>query len=522
MNKKLAFIAVALALAVVLFAGCAATHSDSTSSKKRVDNFRALKTEARDNSLDFLEVLALFSTIDRDFGEELRFSSDLGEFTVRCEKYKTERDLATRPDTPEKNEWWEQMVRRLKYGNDHFATKLYAGMPDARWEWLIKLGIPSSDRVFEKTDTRNEALKLEIPVAIHVLTWDSLGIEKAFRSDLGGGYPNKVTPWDRVKDESGENPLEKIGEVSKNEAAKNENSSKTLEHLKQVAAVAENPPKFVAFPRLKKPIKSYFDFFGLLGKDDGAFDIYGIALTPGDQFTSEAITRGVIGELLVYNKDGQPVGNDWGEIKLVGKPSDSTKEIALRTYRGVRDLPKGEYKAVLSIKDTAESNIKVDTATLRFPSAQTLSIWDKGWNISDIVLCFDSAGMRGSSINRGEIKLFPSPISIFSNEEKVWTYVEFRSPEDSVLVNWTLHLIPKDFRPLDFRKSKRWISLASNWVETAAGKIFLPLTVPSETKEGNYFLAVHVHGRNEQNLALAWKRIKIQKKENPSAPSAEK
>lgn len=572
MKGKRNFAMVMITITIIL-PGCAATEPKSKNTVK--NNLAQLEKATGSDSLVFREVFALFSIIDSKFARKLATLPNLNEFISSVEEYKAAKDLATRPDTPDRNEWWEEILKRLDYGHAHYATSIFDRWRDVRWEALIPLGIPSHESVGEGQPKNKEDLKVaakkrarggppnEInknPVDVYRLTWDSLGIEIICESGPVGGYPLEFIPGRRIEGKF-EDPLgDKIGRTSGDPDIRIQTLQEASERAtfqSRIADIKNNPPRVEPFPELEKAIKSYVDFFSLLGLRDSTYDIYAATLTPGDQFSEQTVADGFFGaRLSVYNQKGELVGYDTasvgGLLRLASLTKNEVKENAFRAYRAAVELPKGEYKSVVSVNGANEKNIGVYWETVRVPSPQTSG----KERVSDIVLCFPSDAMSGQAIQRNGLLFWVNPISVCYEGDKIYPYVEFQILADSFKVEWLLVPVGKGHMkskvetgpivevkdtsgviwgktglPDEIQKSGQGkddgksITLYSDFAMRPQGKtgfFYKPLVVPVSASGKYYLLARFSSPQKGQFFGLAWKEIEIRKGENPANRSASK
>lgn len=135
-----------LLLAVILFTGI--THSDLQAGENIYRN--SLKSVSETKKEKALQTYNLFKFIDpRGLFLELQkldVSYDSAEIENLVGNFFKEKDLFTRPDTPDKNEYREEIMKRVEYCNLHFSTLLFGDSWDIRAEPVLKIGIPDETR----------------------------------------------------------------------------------------------------------------------------------------------------------------------------------------------------------------------------------------------------------------------------------------------------------------------------------------------------------------------------------------
>lgn len=532
--KKVTLVGALLFSCLVLL-GCASQGGGSSKSHTKRNSIKTLEKEAGADSLAFREVYALFCSIDAKFGKKLSKAENITEFIRLAEEYKAAKDLETRPDTQSINEWWNEMVRRLEYGRINYKTPIYASWGDIRWETLIKLGIPSWEGKKERSAWAGNTDDL-MPSQIWVMEWDSLGVEFACESGPVGSYPMKFIGWSTFGDEP-----KVVDPLKSEEGGRGNNPNPEFaQYFKELIRIKNEPPEFTAFPGLKKVIKSQVEFFSLLGEEDSIWDVYCASITPGEQFSMEAIQQGSFNsELLAYqghNLVGSSAKRESSSLSsLSSLTEDVIKERGFRTYLSTPNLGPGSYDVIFSIKAT-ESNLGVSRKTIELPPPKSQAIG----KVSNLIVCFPRGVMGGEGIERHGIKFWPNPTGTLHIGENFDGYVEFRDT-GRVQVEWLLlpyktdgrgrkastvgpieeivdttgrywKKLALDLEKMDKLEGDNSISLGHREVATG-GFVYQPLSVPTTTK-GSYILAAKISHEGKP-IGLAMASVTIKDKEVP-------
>lgn len=491
----------------------------------------SLEKEAGEEARLMRKIYYWFQVIDKDFfRDSLETAQSLQVFINRIEVYKHLKNIKTRPDALEENEWWKEQMKRLVYCDLELGSEIDDPLRDARWEVIPKLGIPENTAVIEQKPW--QAAKKEKGeyegglVDVYVLTWYGGKIEKAFECGSGGGYPIKEIPWQKI----GNEVVDVLKDSENPRIARDLEARNMQDFYEQMVEVATEPPIFNPFPGLTKPTNASLDFFTLPWDEDGNFSIAVSAVVDSNQFSAATRRRDTVEVRLIVYDGLDPIGEDGGKIAGLSKGT------GIQTHLIVNDFPKGKYLVVFSVAG-GEDNLGVFTDTLFLPSKNTL-----GGNTGDIIF-LDPQGFQSPPLIRAENKLWVSPRRIFYQGEHMFPYAEFRTnrPGEMVAVSW--HITPK--KDGDDKGEKRVIQHPYEGVIDTAGRVWQEqpfieedeargeeftldsivtsenfskpeLVLPEDIKPGRYLIYVRLRGLNREFLGLAFREIRIEKgKSNP-------
>ncbi len=162
---------------------------------------KSLKYLPENKQEKVLQIYNLFRIIDyRGVFKELQkldASSDSVEIDSLVEEYFKQMDLNTRPDTPDRNEYKEEIMKRVEYCNQHFSTLLFWDSWDMRAEAVLKIGIPDQNYQMDTlcwTDRKKTVVDSIEKCWVYYLEWVRNNINLAYQDDDGDGVPDRSVP----------------------------------------------------------------------------------------------------------------------------------------------------------------------------------------------------------------------------------------------------------------------------------------------------------------------------------------
>ena len=167
------------------------------------ENFykKSLKYLPEEKREKALEIYNLFRIIDyKGIFKELQkmdAATDSTEINNLVGKFFTEKDLYTRPDTPDKNEYREEIMKRVEYCNQYFSTPLFGDSWDMRAEAVLKIGIPDYNYKREGecwTDQVVSAKGMGKECEKFYLEWFRGNINLAYQDNNYDGVPDREIP----------------------------------------------------------------------------------------------------------------------------------------------------------------------------------------------------------------------------------------------------------------------------------------------------------------------------------------
>jgi hypothetical protein len=431
---------------------------------------------------------------------DVRPAANATEFRARIEEYFAGQDRQTRPDTPHRNEWREEMERRIAYCREKLLSTIDAPIRDVRWELILRFGIPSW--TYRAIDTAM--------VDTYFLKWDSLGVEITCQTLKVGGPPVALRPYhvDVLAEIAAPLGGLKAQSPRARMAAK---AGMSVDYLKATAEELQKPPAFAPFPGLKQVIHSNLAPL-VFPNADGTSDLWIATLTRGDQFSDSTLARDRLGlELIVYDQRQQLIGQDSCTIGgLAQLQTLSEREaVAIPGYVGLRGLAPGPYEFVLSLRGGGPDNIGVYRDTVTIPTRRALR------GASDVVVAFAPGTVRGGGIPRHGRLIHANPSGRFAPRDSLELYVEFplaEIPDSAYRV--TVSLIPQGSPLFSGRMSRRERVLQSAiYPREALAGVFQGDVPLADVPRGRYFLSVQVASRWEdpagEKPVMAWTEIEV-------------
>lgn len=318
------------------------------------------------------------------------------------EEFKMRRDFATRPDTPDRNEWWDEIWNvRAAHCDSFYRTNSQHSYWDLRARPVILLGLPEDERL---TDCEPCLMRLADckPCSLHTcqfydIDWASRGLAFAF-ADVGcvGNFDEMIQSQ----------------EIAGSKARRSE-------------VLASHTPRYDPYPGVVKKIKAAIDIVSFPdGEDFTLWISSGVGLS---QYVTDSLQRVSFHQRAIIHKLGT-------EPTLVF--SDSTPSMTLPLPDSVGDLddywfplnfggcqlPAGVYDVYLTLFDDHSPNhLGTYRTAVTLPSHRT----SKG--ISEILVALQPAGRvfegTANRVVRGDYTLLANP-AYYHRGDTIFPYIE--------------------------------------------------------------------------------------------------
>jgi hypothetical protein len=453
------------------------------------------------------EMTAFMRIVDPAFWREhLRSTADVAVFRSEIEEFFALRDFETRPDTPDRNEWREEMERRVSYCRAELLSSIDAPMRDVRWELMLQLGIPTFIRRVCDSSILDR----------YVLYWDEVGLHLACQSLNGGGVPVRIIPWD--DEEYGSGALDPLVDCvggrcgPRTGAAANRQASRSIAFRKTLADALGRPSRFVPFPGLEQIIKTNIAPL-IFPNEDGTSDLWVATLTRGDQFSDSTVQANHFEiELSVYDQFRKIAGRDSVTVYGLSQVATVTdkEEIAIPGYVGCPRLQPGLYEYIVSLRGSDDANLGVYRDTITIPTRRSLR------GASDVLIAFTPGTAKGPGIARHGMQIHANPSGSHARTDSLCLYVEF--PEDDIPgeeYRVTVSLIPQknvlfNWRPHTDREKTLFSSVFSR---TALQGTFRGNVSLESAGSGHYFLSVQIASQLDdpsgESPVMSWTEIEV-------------
>lgn len=350
------------------------------------------------------------------------------EFRAAVELYKAQRDFAERPDTPVKNEWWDEMISRWQWGNANLKTRIDAFPRDIRWEFVLLLG---TDVEMQPREIAGES---GFPVHLWVCRWKKRGELFAFEADKGGVIPVKIHPWSEDEELVFDNPLHNDPALGVNTA---------ITSTKKADEILGEEPKFAAFKEVDKPLNSIPSISCQLPTDEASseFEIWVTTWTDLSQFSDSALSNDSLTvRVAVYRPNAEFVGEVAETLSILGpsfkwlarESKGERRKRVIPTYTGIR-LQSGKYEAVVSVSGDRGRNLAVYPIPLDVPprSASWIETDPAIRGTSDIIFPINGLEPVGYGIILGEEAYSNNPSPIFGRQDSLPVVMQAQVPPSS-------------------------------------------------------------------------------------------
>ncbi len=482
--------------------------------------------EAKRDSL--LKVYRFFEIVDKTLFQKLgilNVQADSAQIDSLVESFKSQKDLETRPDTPERNEWWEELWgKRAKYCDENYHSPYFGQYWDLRAKPVLLHGIPEEEYERDETCWTDIPSRIPLTCEIFYLHWISKGIFLALQDDNEDNHPDRFIPhreYDLVKGMP-DARTESLLRQKNNEA--------------KYVTVAK--PSFRPFEEVEKIVKASLHISSF--PENQGNNVTWISLgIPLEQFKSDSSASDCLQiRAVIYNSETQTAIVEDSGTHICTLPAN----LSWIPVYGNYNLPDGKYRLALTLKRT-EKHIGIYTIEFQLPPFT-------GRSVSDILLSRLPA--RNDTLlpwicREGNIKIMDNPFSVFSPGDIVYPYFEFSTDNFisdefgrySYVITCRLYPIQEskkkpvvEMGPLQIVKDTAAVFIAgdkkkkdqkeSGYLIFSTGEksglskdiLTSPIQIPKKIPEGQYFLAVSVEDLNSKgrkgNL-IAWRQIAIKK-----------
>jgi hypothetical protein len=332
------------------------------------------------------------------------------EATKALEELKSRKDFETRPDTPDTNEWWGEMLKRI----EHCDQRYHPGCDryhfwDMRARAVLINGVPAEE-VDDEDSICFHRIEIKSPCAVspaagpcptcyvHYLRWND-ETKLGFEGETADGIPE----WTRPHPEH-------IYRDQERQEAKN---------------YWRRDEKFVPYPEVKKEVEASLALTSFQ-EADGSFTVWLSAGVPPRQFNTDSSgLAGFSTQQIIYaaKKPPRVVARDSGSVtlRLADFPENSLFSLA-SSHR----LEPGGYDLTFSIRERERpDHLGVFRATFTLPSLLTTS------GMSEILLMtgrpkeMSAGGRSRGDIVRGNQTLRANPYPLYHHGDSLFFYAEF-------------------------------------------------------------------------------------------------
>jgi len=466
-----------------------------------------------------LKLYRFFEIVDKPLFQKLQTMNayfDSSEIDSLIKVFKKQKDLETRPDTPDKNEWWEEMwENRASYCDNNYRSHLFNDFWDLRARPVILHGIP--DEEYQEEEEGSE---------VFYLHWVKKGIFLCLADEDQDGHPDRYIPH---KD------FDSLWGMSETE-------SLMRQKAKVEKYVTAAPVECNTFKEVEKILTANLNIVSF-PEADSSYTVWLSAGVPLNQFKPGSAGRISFHTAeVIYYKGNSP------SVALVDSGftiQTSSEFFWFPIYRGYK-LSAGNYELFFTIKGRNENHIGVYRIEFRLPSPESSK------RMSDILLSLMPPKNDYTATNRiirqGNIALMGDPFLVYALGDTIFPYVEFSIDNFTMdelgkysylltsfllpikkekkktevkmgplylLKDSTLALISKLDKDLKKIKKEAYPIYSSGEKSGLSMNIFAsPIRIPKEIPEGEYLLVVSVEDVNNRNTPslLAWRQIAIKTK----------
>src|SRR3989337_1467475 len=362
--------------------------------------------EAKKDSL--LKVYRFFEIVDKPLFQKLKTMNahtDSARIDSLVQSFKKQKDLETRPDTPDKNEWWEEMWgKRVSYCDKNYRSPYLNQHWDLRAKPVLLHGIPEEEYEREETCWTDTPSRFPTTCEVYYMHWISKGIFLALQDDNQDNHPDRFIPhreYDLVKGMPGAR-IESLFRQKKTEAKYITVAKPSFHPFEEVEKIVKASLRVSSFPE----IQGYNTAWISLG-------------IPLEQFKSDSGGAGCLQiKAIIYDAEDQSVAVEDSGTRICNLPANLSWIHAYGNY----NLPDGKYKLALTVK-RSEKHLGIYTIEFSLPPFGSESV-------SDILLSRLPA--RNDTLlpwicRQGNIKIMDNPFSVFSPGDIVYPYFEFRT-----------------------------------------------------------------------------------------------
>jgi hypothetical protein len=465
----------------------------------------------------WLKLYRIMEIVNEPLSKRLQYldiEEDSATIDSLVEEFKKQKDFETRPDTPDRNEWWEEIWNvRAAHCDSLYHTNSPYSYWDLRARPVIVLGLPESERSTGCDPCSRGTCQY------YYIDWMSQGLFLKY-VDYG---------CDGTFDDT----------VASDETFVRANSHKE-------EALVDHTPRFKPYPEVDKKIKAAINIVSFPDGDDFTLWICsGVGLS---QYVTDSLQRVSFHQrVIIHRLEAQPT--------LVF--SDSTPSMTLPLPDSVNDLddywfplnfggcrlPAGEYDIYLTLFDDHASNhLGTYRTTVTLPSPRA----SKG--ISEILVALQPAGRvfegTDNRIVRGNFTLLGNP-AYYHRGDTIYPYVEidlrdFKSSRSGTYDYAVLTSIyrAKEALGKPVTEIGDVFEVSHDTVDNAPSKQFLhrpqqkgeglifsitrsttdskvafqePMVLPKMLPAGKYYLVISAQDASSREFLTSWREIRIKK-----------
>ena len=530
-------------IALLLLWSCASLQVEGMGYSSKTENFltslksfpKTIQGEAERDSV--LKVFRFVEIMDKPLFQKLQTMNaytNQAEIDSLIQAFKKQKDLETRPDTPDRNEWWEEMGgRRAGHCDTYYRLSFGYDFWDLRSRPVLLNGIPDKETFVEQECWKDSPVSvIEGLCGVWYLRWDDRNFTFVLQDDDGDGHPDRFIPC-RYIPEIAES-YECAG-VEERDRTKND---QLLKMSKEIAEyVTTDKADYQPFDGIEKILKAGIHISSF--PEPGYNSIWLSAGVPLGQLKSDSsdiVCFHVSTVIYDQSRSSSATVNDSGMV-VCALSENLNWFPAYANY----NLSDGKYKLVFTIRNMDGSRLGIYASEFQLPPFE---------GISDILLSQipprnDVSDSLGWVKRQGNIKILDNPFSIFPPGDMIYPYLEYHighfTPNSlgkyAYTVSWNLY-------PVEAQKKKPKVTTGplyvvksdSTWpfIKGDSGKkrgylvysvsetnslplgIFTdPIRLPEKIPPGEYFLVVSVEDANtpdiKNNNRIAWRRIAIRK-----------
>lgn len=475
----------------------------------------------RDYWLKLYRILAIVNDTLAKQLDYLDIEEDRATIDSLVEGYKRRMDFETRPDTPDRNEWWEEIWNvRAAHCDSLYRAPFVRDWWDKRAEMVIQVGIPENEVLMACGDCSiklSDSIKsLSHRCQYYYLEWMSRGISIGYVDFNCDDYFDELMSREWSFAAKSEARLDRI-------------------------------PRYLPFAKATKRIEAAVDFASFPDSND--FTLWVNSGVGMSQFVADTANRisfhqklaisrlGAIVPRLVYNDSTPPMS-----IPLPDTVRE-LDELWLPQHLGGYRLPAGEYDIYLTLYDDhAPDHVGAYRTKVTLPSPKA----SRG--MSDILVALEPAGRvfegTANRIVRGDLTLLGNP-SYYLRGDTIYPYVEIDVSDfrRSKLGTYDYTILASLYRSQEtFGKPTTEISgvLEVDYDTTDAtvarqilrkprhkgeGMIFSvsrtsrqpriafqePMILPATMPSGKYLLVISAQDASSRKYLTSWREIRVKK-----------
>jgi hypothetical protein len=529
---------------VVLLWSCASLQVEGLGYSSKSENFLAsLKSfpktsqgEAERDSV--LKVFRFAEIMDKPLFQKLdtlNAFTDGAKIDSLLQAFKKQKDLDTRPDTPDRNEWWEEMWERRAGHCDTYCRMSFGyDFWDLRSRPVLLNGIPDKETFVEQECWRDKPDRgePEINCGVWYIHWDNKNFTLVLQDDDGDGHPDRYIPCRYMQDIAESYECAGVGERDRPK------SDQLLKMSKEIAPhITTGKADYRPFDGIEKILKAGIHISSF--PEPGYNSIWLSAGVPLDQLksdSSQVVCFHVSTVIYDQSRSSSALVNDSGVVICA-----SSENLSWFPAYANYNLPDGKYKLIFNIRNMEGSRLGVYSSEFQLPTFL---------GISDILLSQipsrnDVSDSLGWIKRQGNIKILDNPFSIFPPGDTIYPYLEYHTGhftkdgtgKHAYTVSWNLYPVEEQKKkpkvttgPLyvvksdstlpfiqgDNLKKKGYLIYSSSEANSLPLGIFTdPILLPEKIPQGDYFLVASIEDVNAKDVKstsiLAWRRIAIRK-----------